>query len=249
VYSNDPRQPSITLTLAGDVQPAPEFARRIGNADTQRGETIGAFRVWPGARPTITADRGERFTFGLRIRPTAESPSELQLLSKPTEQMDYKLRRETKGTGYWLDIAAGPFNEPGPHSATIELRTGGDPSPAVKVQLTLNVLAENLIATPGSLDLGELLLSSLRTQSRSLGRIGVRKLTGAFRITAISSSLEFIKPEQQTIVEGSNYLIRLTSDPNRLPKAGSHKGLLRIETDDRQKPRIEVPISLTVVDR
>ena len=231
------------------MQQQPEFVRRIGNADIQRGETVGAFKLWPGARPTITADRGERFTFALRIRPTAEGPSELRLLTKPTEQIDYKLRPETKGNGYWLDIGAGPFDQPGPHSLTIELRTVGDPSPAVKVQLTLNVLAENIIATPASLEIGELPLSSLRGQSRSIGRVGVRKVTGAFRITAISSSLQFIKLEQQTIVEGSNYLIRLTSDPSLLPKTGSYKGLLRIETDDSRKPRLEVPISLIVVDR
>jgi hypothetical protein len=231
------------------VQPPPEFVKRIGNTDLQRGETVGAFKLWPTARPTINADRGERFTFALRIRPAAAGTSELQLLTKPTELIDYKLKRETKGSGYWLDIGAGPFNEPGPHSATIELRAGGDASPAVKVQLTLNVLAENLIATPTSLEIGELLVSSLRAQSRSIGRVGVRKLAGTFRITAISSSLQFIKLEQQTIVEGSNYLIRLTSDPNLVPKPGSYKGLLRIETDNSQKPRIEVPISLIVVDR
>ena len=231
------------------MQPPPEFVRRIGNADLQRGETVGAFRLWPAARPAINADRGERITFSLRIRPTAEEVSELQLLTKPTEQVDYKLRRETKGTGYWLDIIAGPFDQPGPRSLMIELRTVGDPSPAVKVQLTLNVLAENIIATPTLLEIGEVLLSSLRGQSRMIGRLGVRKLVGAFRITAISSSLQFIKLEQQPIVEGSNYLIRLTSDPGLLPKPGSYKGLLRIETDDSRKPRIEVPINLIVVDR
>jgi len=173
----------------------------------------------------------------------------MQLLTKSTKQIDYKLRRETKGIGYWLDIAAGPFDEPGPHPLTIELATVSDPSPAVKIQLSLNVLAENVIATPNSLEIGELLISSLRAQPRSIGRLGVRKLTGAFRITAISSSLQFIKLEQQAIVEGSNYLIRLTTDPSLLPKPGSYKGILRIETDDSQKPRIEVPISLMVVDR
>ncbi len=215
----------------------------------QRGETVGEFRLWPTARPTINADRGERFSFALRIRPAAQGPSELQLLTKSTGQIDYKLRRETKGSGYWLDIGVGPFNEPGPHAATIELRTSLDASPAVKIQLTVNVLAENVITTPSSLDIGELLLSSLREQPRSIGRVGVRKLAGAFRITAISSSLQFIKLEQQTMVEGSNYLIRLRSDPSLLPKPGSYNGLLHIETDDSQKPRIEVPISLIVVDR
>ena len=237
------------LTLAGDVGPLPQFVGRIGNADLQRGETVGEHKLWPTARPSITIDRGERFTFALRIRHTAPGPSELQSSTKPTEQIDYKLRRETKEAGYWLDIAVGPFGEPGRRSATIELRASGDASPPVKVQLTVNVLGENVIATPGSLDVGELLLSRLRAEPMVFGRLGVRKLVGAFRIMAISSSLPFIKLEKQTIVEGSNYLIRLSSDPNLIPKPGSYRGILRIETDDTQKPLLEVPISVTVADR
>ena len=249
VYSNDPRHPSVTLTLAGEVQPGPEFVKRIGNADFQRGETVGAFKVWPTARPAINLGRGERFAFALRIRHEAQGSSELRLFTKPTELIDYKLRREKKVSGYWLDLGVGPFNESGPHSATVELRPDGDALPPLKVQVTVNVLADNVIATPSSLDIGEVLLSNLREQARTVGRVGVRKLAGAFRITGISSSLQFIKPEQQTIVEGSNYLIRLTSDPNLVPKPGSYNGFLRIETDDAQKPRIDVPVKLIVLDR
>ena len=237
------------LTLAGDVGPLPDFVKRIGNADLQRGETVGGVKLWPTARPAITIGRGERLTFALRVRSTEPGASELQLSTKPTETIDYKLRRETRGSGYWLDIAVGPFNEPGPHPATIELRTSADASPPVKVHLSVNVLGENVIATPSSLNVGEILLSSLRAQPKLLGRVGVRKLVGAFRITTISSSLPFIKLEQQTIVEGSNYLIRLNSDADLLPKPGSYSGFLRIETDDSQKPRLEVPINVTVVDR
>ena len=249
VYSNDPRQPSVTLTLAGEVQAGPEFVKRIGNADVQRGETSGAFKVWPTARPAINLGRGERFVFALRIRSDPQGSSELKLITKPTELIDYKLRHEKKGNGYWLDLAVGPFNESGPHSATVELRPDGDALPSVKVHVTVNVPADNVIATPSSLDLGEILLSSVREQSRTIGRVGVRKLAGVFRITAMSSSLQFIRLEQQTIVDGSNYLIRITSDPNLLPKPGSYNVVLRIETDDSQKPRIEVPVKLVVVDR
>ena len=229
--------------------PLPEFVKRIGNADVQRGETAGTFKLWPTSRPSITTGRGERFSFALRIRPTEPGPSELQLSTKPTEQIDLKLRPESKGSGYFLDVAVGPFSEPGSHNATIELRTSRDGSPPVKVQLTVNVLADNVITTPSSLDIGEILLSNLRAEPRVIGRIGVRKRVGAFRITSISSSLQFIKAAQQAIVEGSNYLIRLSSDPSVLPKPGSYNGVMRIETDDSQKPRLEVPISVIVVDR
>lgn len=219
------------------------------NVDLQRGEQLGGFNVWPTARPGISIDRGERFKFSLRIRPAATENRELQLSTKPTDRIAYKLRREANGNVYWLDVEAGPFSEAGSHQATVEMAAGSNPAPAVTIHLSVYILSENVIATPNSLDLGELLLSNLRERVKLVGRLGLRKVAGAFRITAVSSNLGFIKLEQQTIVDGNNYLIRLKIDPTALPKPGSYTGLLQVDTDDREKPRVEVPIKVTVVDR
>jgi hypothetical protein len=204
--------------------------------------------VWPTARPAISVDRGERFSFGLRLRSAQPEARELQLLTQGTDGVAYKLRRETNGTGFWLDIDAGPFGEGGTKSATIELSAGTGAPPLI-IHLSLTVFTENIVATPSSLDLGELLLSNLQERSRLVGRLGLRKQAGLFHLTALSSSLGFIKVEQQTIVNGSNYLIRLTIDPALLPKPGSYSGVVRIETDDASRPRVEVPIKVTVADR
>ena len=225
----------------------PEFVKRLGKVDVQRGAQVGGFRVWPTAHPVITLDRGERFSFGLRLRPAQAEATELQLSTKSPDGVSHKLRRETNGAGYWLDIDAGPFGEDGTRSATIEVSAGT--GPPVTVHMSFTVLAENIVATPSSLDLGELQLSNLQERSRLVGRVGLRKQAGTFRVTALSTSLQFIKVEKQTIVDGSNYLIRLTIDPALLPKPGAHNGVVRIETDDPSKPRVEVPIKVTVADR
>jgi hypothetical protein len=248
VYTNDPQTPSVMVTLAGDVKPVPEFVKRMGKVDLQRGELVGGFLVWPSARPAISIDRGERFSFGLRIRPSQSDAGELQLSTRTIDKIGRKLRRETNGSGYWLDIDAGPFGEGGTYLAPIELAAGANAT-AVTIHLTVIVLTENLVATPSSLDLGELRVSSLQERPRLVGRLGIRKQAGQFHVTAFSSSLGFIKLEQQTIIDGSNYLIRLTIDPALLPKPGSYTGVVRIETDDGSKPRVEVPVKVTVVDR
>jgi hypothetical protein len=239
----------LTVTLAGDVKPVPEVVKRILNGDAQHGERVTGFNVWPTARPGISIDRGERIKFSIRIRPSEAEAAELQLSTKPTEKIDYKLRREAKGSGYWLDVEAGPFSESGSHQAKIEMTAGANPATAVTIYLSVYVLSENLIATPNSLDLGELHLPQLTERARLVGRLGLRKTAGTFRITTYSASLPFIKLERQIIVDGSNYLIRLTTDPASLPKPGSYTGVLRMETDDREKPIVEIPIKVTVVDR
>ena len=78
-------------------------------------------------------------------------------------------------------------------------------------------------------------------------RVGIRKIVGTFHIKAVSSTLPFLKLEQVTMVENSNYLIRITIDAAKPVKAGSYDGVLLIETDGGK--RLEVPIKMTLVDR
>jgi hypothetical protein len=53
--------------------------------------------------------------------------------------------------------------------------------------------------------------------------------------------------EQNTIVEGSNYIVRTRFDLGKLPKAGAYNGKVVIEMDDGN--RLEVPIKFAIVDR
>ena len=114
----------------------------------------------------------------------------------------------------------------------------------MRVRLATNVLAENLIVTPKTIDFGDVTLAGAR---RAIQRVGIRKIIGAFHIKAVSSSLPFLKLEQTTIIENSNYLIRITIDQARPLKAGSYDGKLLIETDGGN--RLEAPITIKLVDQ
>ena len=190
----------------------------------------------------VSAARGESVKLSLRIRPSARNAGELQLMSDNGGQ--YRLRREANKEEYWLDVETGPINEPGSHTRTIELKITGGNQTSLAIKLTINIASENLVATPASLDLGELELSSLKSGIQKTTRLGVRKLIGGFNVKSVSSTLPFLKFEQQTIVEGSNYLIKVSINLNSLPKPGPYSGVLRIETDDPQTPRVEVPIKV-----
>lgn len=242
----------VKLTLRADIKPVPDFAKRITNSNIGHGESVESFNIWPTANPVVSAARGETVKLSLRIRPTARGIGELQLSNDNGGR--YRLRREAKKDGYWLDIESEPINEPGSHKRSIQLQTaGGNTSQltlqltiniALTLQLTINVAAENLIATPASLDMGEVELANLKTGFQKATRLGVRKLIGTFNIKSVTATLPFLKLDRQTIVEGSNYLIKVTINPDSLPKPGPYNGLLRIETDDAQAPRVEVPIKV-----
>ena len=242
LQTNDPRHPVIKVTVAATVKAVPDYVKRIATADIRHGEVIGAFQVWPTARPSITVEAGERLTMALRVRAIGQDASTLKLA--PDAPDAWKLRRDPKTGDYWMDMQIDASNGPGTHTATLVVDAGNGRTREMRIRLTVSVLAENLIVTPKALDFGEVSLDKART---SIQRVGIRKLIGTFQIKAVSSSLPFLKLEQATMVESSNYLVRLTIDPNKPLKPGTYDGALVIETDGGN--RIEVPIKIKLVDQ
>lgn len=241
VQTNDPRHPVIKVTLAATVKALPDYVKRIATADIGRGEVIGAFQVWPTARPLVTVEANERLTVPLRIRAAAQNASTLKLA--PDAPDTWKLRREPKTGDYWMDLQIDASNGSGTRTATLVVDAGDGRTREMRVRLTINVLAENLVVTPKALDFGEVSLAKARN---SFQRVGIRKLVGTVHIKSMSSSLPFLKLEQTTIIENTNYLVRVTIDPARPLKPGSYDGVLLIETDADK--RIEVPITIKIVD-
>lgn len=224
------------MTIVANVKPLPAYVKRITTADIARGETNGAFQIWPTVRPAISLEPGERLAIALRIRALAPDAGTLTL--GPGAPESWKLRREAAGD-YWLDIpaSAAPANQ----TAALVVDLGENRSREIHVQLTVTVPTENLVLTPRELDFGELTAAGL---SGAIQRVGVRKIVGSFHIKALTSTLPFLKLQQATMVDGSNYLIRVTIDPARPPKPGAYSGVVLIETVDGQ--RVQVPIKLKV---
>ncbi|HEY9231213.1 MAG TPA: hypothetical protein VIS78_03680 [Blastocatellia bacterium] len=238
MQTNDPKHRVIKVTMTATVKPLPAFVKRISNADIEHGETVGAFVVWPAARPIIALEAGERLPISLRIRPTA--PNQNVKLSAD----GLKLTREAHGDGYVLDITVeSPADASSRVQPLIIKVEGGE---ELKLQVMAKAEAENLVVTPRQIDFGEVSLARAQAGGTVLSRIGIRKQVGTFEIKSLKSSLEFLQVESQTIVDGSNYLIRLRLNPARVPKPATYMGTLHIETTDAARPQLDVPIKLVV---
>jgi hypothetical protein len=208
------------------------------------GDQIGDFKLWPTAHPAIRAERGERLSFAIRIRPASGTPADLELVSKPSSKLDYRLRREAGG--YWLDIDAKQIDHTGLLTESIVIRSVGTPASELTVSVTIDVPARNLIVTPASIDFGKVTEADLKSGPVRGSRVGIRKLVGAFQIKGVKTTQEFFQLQTQEVVPGSSYAIKISIDPGKLPAPGSYDGLLRVETDDRERPIIEIPYKLTV---
>jgi hypothetical protein len=229
------------VTIVANVKPLPGYVKRIKTADIPHGEKNGAFQVWPTSRPAVSAEAGERFTIALRLRPQAPDAGTVKLGAGAPQS--WKLKRETSGD-YWLDIPIDAGSGSSTHTAPLVVELGDNRSQEIRVQLMVAVPAENLVVTPRELDFGELALAGV---SRAVQRLGIRKLVGTFHIKTLSATLPFLKLEPATMVDGSNYLIRITIDSAKPLKPGAYSGLVQIETDESHK--VEVPINVKLVDR
>ena len=245
LYTNDPRNPSITLKITGVVKPLPDYVARITTAGVAHGQELNGFQVWPTANPVVTVPLGESFKMSLRIRPLSDAPGDLKLA--PGAPPTFKLRREKQRDVYWLDIDVGPMKEAGAQELSASLKAGDGASPDLPVRVTAQVPSDNVVVSAKAVSM-KVSLASLKSGSRISARVGIRKLIGQLQIKSISSSLAFLRYEAQTIVPGSNYLIRITLDPNTLPRPGTYTGVLQIETDDPQKPRLEIPCTVELVE-
>lgn len=234
----------VSVTLIANIKPVPDYVKRIATANVKSGETNGAFQIWPTARPKITLEPGERFDISLRIRALSHGAGSLKLAAGAPAT--WKLRREAEGEGYWLDIPIEPAKDSSSRTVPIIVEPSEGSAREISVQLSVNVPSENIVATPQQIDFGEVALSG---QSGPMKRLGVRKQVGAFHIKRVASTLSFLKLEQATMVEGSNYMIKITIDRTGQLKAGEYQGNLIIETDDSRAPRVEVPVKIKLTER
>jgi hypothetical protein len=181
----------------------------------------------------------EKLSIALRLRRQDGAPVEIRPAADAPSFC--RLRREAQGNGYWLDIEV-PSSQSGSYAIPLDIT--GEPVEKVRLALEVKVITDNLVATPKEIDLGTVSSKTTDGPSRQ-ARIGIRSLVGAFRIKALSSSLPFVKLEAQTVIEGTNYLIRVTVDPKLLPaRPGPYSGAAVVETEDGR--RVEVPLKISV---
>jgi len=268
--TNDADHPVITFVLAGNVKAVPEFVQRIDNPDLPNGEHAGDLRVWPAAYPRIYIERGEVFYFSLRawradpgsapISATTEHPGVIIPVGRPVPvtnaaaaphgAITATVRSEAQGKGYWIDIKAGPIDKAGVFTAKLEIpESARDLAEAAQGMLgvTLVVVESNVVISPAVADLGTISIRSIGAGPTQIGRVGVRKMFGAFKILSVTSSLPWLSFDVTTLVNEKNYLLRLRADTNNLPRPSAVDGTMMINTDDPRHHTIEVPLKMVLV--
>jgi len=245
LYSNDPRHAAFSVKVTGTVKAVPDYLKRITNANITNGEMIGSYRVYPTAKPDITIGRDEHLKLTIKIKATGTDDGDLKL-AKPVENAVVNLTKDAASEQYILEVEPQPLGAGGTRTINIPLQSTGGKRETVDVVVTLHTPNNSIVFTPEMVNCGEVSLSSLQSSALRVGRVGVRKLVGNFKITGVTSSLAFLQPELQTIVDGSNYLVRINTTTTNLPKAGTYEGVIRVETDDPAYAKLEIPVKIVL---
>jgi hypothetical protein len=193
----------------------------------------------------ISLASGERMSVSLRIRPAEDKAVKLVTALNNSDKLKSTLRAEDGQRGHWLDIEILPIEAVGLTELPITL-IGGDGSD-VTIKLFLNVIDSAITVTPEALDLGQVSIQDLKGGVVKAGRVGLRTSLGSFQIKSFSTDLAFLQVEQQTIISGSNYLLKVSIIPAARMTAGTYNGVIKVVTDSPKRPLVEVPCKVTVV--
>lgn len=232
----------IKVFVTVDIKPLPDAVKRIENAVLGTGEELGGFNVWPVSQPRVTVDRKDGLVMSLRIRKKNPLAGTISPQEGSSEGVSYKLRREADSSDYWLDVTIGSLDAPGLKHVPITLKVSDGLIPELALGVRINALDHGLVVMPRTIDLGTVSLSAL---SSVVARIGIRRATSNIRVLSASSTLSFLRLEVQSIVEGNNYVVRVTAVPGATIKPGPFSGVVVVETDDPANQRIEVPLKVT----
>jgi hypothetical protein len=276
-YTNDPDRPEIVFALAVAVDALPDWIGRVQNANVILGSRLDNFVVWPAADPQIRMARGESLKLTLRVTPAgldlnklaAEAAANMQKLPTappqsqggngnspdvpatpsplPNDKLTYHIRDGSVPGVYWLDIDVGPLQDAGLFSYSLSIPATGGKLAGLALNFSISVVVDEFVVAPTSLDFGEITLPEQKDDSVEVGRFGLRRPLRYFHIKEMSASAPFIRLTAQTISEARNYFIKVSvvNDPGVKP--GAYEGKIRVVTDDKLRPVIEVPFKIQLV--
>lgn len=258
--TNDPAQRSFSLTLRAYFKPdesaAPQggqpralvppsppkmvsapAAAKEANLDPHR---AGPFQVEPGARWITVAFKGSSSSGMLSLFNPENRPIRIKRVIPGGNSFTVRLETIQPGKRYGLFVATNPALRPGKYTQTVRLITDSRKSPEASIQLEATVYSL-VFVTPESINLQPLKLGA--DLSKFEQAIVIRKVRqGGLQIKRVASTLPFVRLEVVALSEGESYRIRLTIDPSKA-SPGRFDGKIKIETNDADRPEIEIPIS------
>lgn len=229
VISNDPQSPQVNLTIKAIVKPYVDvvptdfvrFAAVQGDTATQSVDLISQEKSFS---PSVEASSQPYVT--ARVEPVAEKD------------------RPPKSTGiqYKLNVTLGPSAPVGILNAPVKIKTGIAQQPEIEIRVS-GIVRDQISVTPLAITFGNF-TPGKDVIARNI-IINNNKPAQPVRLTKAEVSVSGLTAEIVPVTEGMAYTVIIK--PEEHLKKGPFNGIVKIYTDDQQRPEIDVPFSGTAL--
>ena len=224
VFLNDPALPQASLTFAGRIVPAIELSPRP------------AFFV--------AGQRGRGNQAAIEIVNHESEPLRIEKVEHPAERFTTQLETLKPGQRYRLSLALNPTGPGGRATATILIRTSSKRMPVLKIEAN-TYLYERVHTFPDVVDFGTWRVADA---GRAAPILMIYQEEGADFRVQLSSDVPGLRLKSERGPKGDRYQVEITLISEKI-QAGSIQGSIFMDTNDREFPRVVVPVSGEIVER
>ena len=230
VHSNDPKNPTLRLTLTGKVKTF--------------------ISVEPSNRVYLNGYEGDVISKSLKIINQVKSPLKItELKSNIDDKINYELKPVVEGKEFELTVKT-LAGLKGRSNGLITLETNIDKKPKIEIRVSVN-FKDDLTVSPNVIHFGRIAITTKpgKTPAKlNLKRnITFKKERGdPVKIQKIVPSSDLIKTSIETREEGKLYKISVSLNKEKL-QTGKIEETLEIHTDYKKKPVIKISVRGTVI--
>jgi len=223
VFLNEPAQPEVHLAFSGHIVPPIELSPRP------------AFFV--------AGQRGKGNQADMEIVNHEAEPLRVEEVKHPTDRFTTHLKTVKPGQHYRLTLALKPGGPGGRAADTILIRTSSKRTPVLKV-VANTFLYERVHTFPDAVEFG-------RLRADDAGHAAVTMMIhqegGTDFEARLSSDIPGLGLKAERGPKGNSYQVEITLVAERI-RVGTINGSIFIDTNDREFPRISVPVNGQIVE-
>lgn len=221
LHTNDPEAPQKVVALVGTVLPPVEVA--------------------PGAQAYFFGLRGSGGEKRFTLINHGGRPLALGEPASDSRWFKASVRPEVPGQRYLLSVALDPATPAGRHEGTVTVATDNPAQPEVKIAVRA-ALENPVAAKPDRVHFGLLRADNLGGDVTLRKILVARRHGNGFEVLGAESDLPFLSIEVAPEKPGESYLVSVRVAGDKAKK-GEIRGTLTVRTNDREFPRVEVPVT------
>jgi hypothetical protein len=198
----------------------------------------------------VSTLRGQEKTASLEIINHEPDSLEIRNVENPSSRFTTNLETLEAGRRYRLSLTMTGSGPGGRTADTLTLVTSSRSQPFLEIRAN-TILNERVHTFPDAIDLGPISAAYLKAHPEELQALAKRVMIYQeegknFQISAVTD-VPFLEPSTSQAQLKDRFEVRLSVVPEKL-KAGPVKGVLVVDTNDSEFPRVTIPITATVED-